>query len=101
MDNDSGWAAKEFTLMTHEGAGSDQSLTLSCRWVELVQAWDGVQDAYFLVSGVPDSAIPDLPWVLISFKDARGKTHHFPIKGAAAQGEHSLRLPRLPHRPAT
>ncbi|HEX3982959.1 MAG TPA: hypothetical protein VHX12_04635 [Acidisoma sp.] len=100
MDNDSGWAAKEITLMTHEGGGADHSISLPCRWVELVQAWDGVQDAYFLVSGVADSAIPAAPWIFLTFKDSRGKTHHYPIKGASAEGPHGLRLPRLPHKPA-
>jgi hypothetical protein len=101
MDNDSGWAAKEITLMTHEGAGSDHSITLPCRWVELVQAWDGVEGAYFLVSGLSDSAIPAQPWIFLTFQDVRGKRHHFPIKGASAQGPNTLVLPRQPHHPTT
>jgi hypothetical protein len=41
MDNDSGWAAQEITLTAHEIDGHREKLTLPCRWVELVQAWDG------------------------------------------------------------
>lgn len=98
MDNDSGWAAHEITLITHQPGLPDEKLTLACRWVELVQAWDGVQDAYFLISGVETSDIAARPWVFVTFKDVRGKTHHYPIKGATAQGPHMLRLPRTPHQ---
>ena len=99
MDNDSGWAAKEITLVTHETEKQDERLTLACRWVELVQAWDGAANSYFLISGVENSDIPERPWLFVSFKDVRGKTHHYPIHGALPQGPHALRLPRKPHHP--
>ncbi|MCB8880281.1 hypothetical protein ACELLULO517_08560 [Acidisoma cellulosilytica] len=98
MDNDSGWAAQTITLITHMPGRPDEKLTLACRWVELVQAWDGVQDAYFLISGVETSEIVQKSWVFVTFKDSRGKTHHYPIYGAVAQGPHALRLPRTPHQ---
>ena len=97
MDNDSGWAAQDITLITHQPGAPDEKLTLSCRWVELVQAWNGVRDAYFLISGVETSDIPQQPWVFVTFKDVRGKTHHYPIQGVFAQGPHALRLNRTPH----
>ena len=98
MDNDSGWAAKEIELICREVDGHSHKITLPCRWVELVQAWNGIEDAYFLVSGLATSDIPHQPWVFVTFKDGRGKTHHYPILGATPEGPHALRLPRQPHR---
>lgn len=99
MDNDSGWAAKEITLMTHDGAGGDERVTLPCRWVELVQAWDGVSDAYFLVSGIPDADLPPHPWAYLAFQDVKHKNHRFPVGAVTRQGR-ALRLMRLPHAKA-
>ncbi|GAB0116387.1 hypothetical protein [Acidisoma sp. 7E03] len=99
MDNDSGWAATEITLVTHDHPGGDEHLSLPCRWVELVQAWDGVSDAYFLVSGIPDADLPPHPWAYLTFQDVKRKQHRFPIGPVTRQG-HALRLMRKPHAKA-
>lgn len=99
MDNDSGWAAKQIDLICREEDGHSHKITLPCRWVELVQAWDGVSDAYFLVSGIPDADLPAHPWAYLAFQDAKHKQHHFPVGIVTRQGT-ALRLMRVPHAKA-
>lgn len=96
MDNDSGWAAHEIDLISREEDGHSHKITLPCRWVELVQAWDGVSDAYFLVSGIPDADLPQHPWAYLAFQDVKHKPHRFPI-GAVTRKGTALRLMRVPH----
>ncbi|WP_459696161.1 hypothetical protein [Acidisoma sp. C75] len=79
MDNDSGWAAREITLSAKAAGQAPAEITLPCRWVELVQAWNGVADSYFLVSGVPEQPLPDAAWDELSFHDAAGRARRFPI----------------------
>ena len=94
MDNDSGWAAKEITLTGHEHDGHREELLLPCRWVELVQAWDGGVGAYFLVSGVQADHLADTPWEFVGFKDGSGKAHSFRIGAATKVAPQAIRLMR-------
>ena len=94
MDNDSGWAAREITLTAHERDGHRDHLVLPCRWVELVQAWDGQKGSYFLVSGVEADYRPDTAWEFVSFKDGLGKAHRYRIGPATRIGAQSIRLMR-------
>jgi hypothetical protein len=94
MDNDSGWAAREITLIAHEAQGQRERLTLPCRWVELVQAWDGQAGAYFLISGVEVGQVSDKPWEYVSFKDVSGKAHRYHIGAVTPIGTGALRLMR-------
>jgi hypothetical protein len=94
MDNESGWAAHEITLTARDQEGQRAHLTLPCRWVELVQAWDGAADAYFLVSGVHADHLTDGDWEFIAFKDAGGKTHRYPIGAVTKDGPRAIRLMR-------
>lgn len=87
MDNDSGWAARAITLAAPDPAtGTEAEITLPCRWVELVQAWEGAEDAYFLVSGIAPDPLPAKPWHLLRFQDAAGESHHFSIGAVSRQG---------------
>jgi hypothetical protein len=94
MDNDSGWAAHEITLSAHEQGGHRVQLTLPCRWVELVQAWDGQVGSYFLVSGVQADHLTDKPWEFVGFKDNSGKAHRYPIGAATRVDPQAIRLMR-------
>ncbi len=98
MDNDSGWAAQDITLAAPAEDGHRHHLTMPCRWVELVQAWDGQAGAYFLVSGVETDHVADelgaRPWESLAFKDAAGKAHRFHIGAVTKVGATSLRLMR-------
>lgn len=99
MDNDSGWAAKTISLTAYGQDDHQHHLTLPCRWVELVQAWDGEGDAYFLVSGVdPDPLTADQlrhgDWEFLSFKDGAGKTHRHRVAAVTQAGPGSIRLVR-------
>jgi hypothetical protein len=93
MDNDSGWAARAITLTAPSAEGRSVEVTLPCRWVELVQAWDGAVGAYFLVSGLPPEDLPEAPWDELRFRDAAGKPHHFPI-GTVSRQDGALKLMR-------
>jgi hypothetical protein len=94
MDNDSGWAAHEITLTAREDSGVRQKLTLPCRWVELVQAWDGQVGSYFLVSGVEADHLTETPWEFVGFKDSLGKAHHYSIGAATRVDPQAIRLMR-------
>jgi hypothetical protein len=94
MDNDSGWAAKEITLTAREQNGHREHLKLPCRWVELVQAWDGSADSYFLVSDVPTDHVADHEWQFVAFKDALGKAHRYAVGATTMAGPRSIRLMR-------
>jgi hypothetical protein len=94
MDNDSGWAAQEITLTAHEIDGHREKLTLPCRWVELVQAWDGAVGSYFLVSGVGPDHLAVAPWEFLAFKDALGKAHRYRIGEATRVNPQAIRLTR-------
>jgi hypothetical protein len=94
MDNDSGWAAKEITLTAQERDGHHEHLTLTCRWVELVQSWNGNTDAYFLVSGVDADNLTDQPWEFVAFKDALGQAHRYHLRAASQDGPQAIRLMR-------
>ena len=94
MDNDSGWAAREITLTSREHDGHREKLTLPCRWIELVQAWDGGTGAYFLVSGVQADDLTDLPWEFVGFKDGLGKVHRYQIGTATKAAPQAIRLMR-------
>ena len=94
MDNDSGWAAKEITLTAHEHDGHRPKLTLPCRWVELVQAWNGEAGSYFLVSGVKADDLTDERWEFVGFKDALGKAHRYRIGEATQVDPQAIRLMR-------
>ena len=94
MDNDSGWAAHEITLTAHEDDGRRHHLTLPCRWVELVQAWDGQAGSYFLVSGVQADHLTEAHWEFVSFKDGLGKAHRYHIAAATSVDPQAIRLMR-------
>jgi hypothetical protein len=94
MDNDSGWAAQAITLTAPEDDRHRAPLTLPCRWVELVQAWDGQAGSYFLVSGVQADHLTDTPWAFLGFKDNAGKTHRYRIGAATQVAPQSIRLMR-------
>jgi hypothetical protein len=94
MDNDSGWAAKEITLTANEDDGHRARLTLPCRWIELVQAWDGQAGSYFLVSGVQADHLTDTPWEFVGFKDNAGKAHRYRIGAATPVDAQAIRLMR-------
>jgi hypothetical protein len=94
MDNDSGWAAREITLTAREQDGHRHHLTLPCRWIELVQAWDGQVGSYFLVSGVEADHVTDAHWEFVGFKDGLGKTHRYRIHGATQVDPQAIRLTR-------
>jgi hypothetical protein len=94
MDNDSGWAAREITLTAREHEGHRDKLTLPCRWVELVQAWDGQAGSYFLVSGVQADRLSDTRWEVLAFKDGLGKAHRYPIGAAQQIDPQTIRLMR-------
>jgi hypothetical protein len=94
MDNDSGWAAHEITLTSRDQDGHREQLTLHSRWVELVQAWDGGADSYFLASGVNPDHLTDHPWEFIAFKDALGKAHRYKVGPVTKAGPRAIRLMR-------
>lgn len=94
MDNNSGWAAQEVTLTAHEHNGHRDHTTLHCRWVELVQAWNGTTDAYFLVSGVHCGHLADADWEFIAFKDGTGKAHRYRVGAVTKEGPDAIRLMR-------
>jgi hypothetical protein len=94
MDNDSGWAAREITLTGRDRDGHRDHLTLPCRWVELVQAWDGQEGSYFLVSGVQADHLPDSSWEFVGFKDGLGKAHRYRIGAATQVDPQAIRLIR-------
>ena len=99
MDNDTGWAAKEVTLVAHaEEHDHRHYLTLPCRWVELVQAWDGQEGAYFLVSGIEDGLLGEQLsahiWDFVTFRDALGKAHRHQIRAVTQPTALSIRLTR-------
>jgi hypothetical protein len=94
MDNDSGWAAREITLTAQGQDGRRDELTLPCRWVELVQAWDGQAGSYFLVSGVEADRLADAPWAFLAFKDVSGKAHRYAVEAAKPVNPQAIRLMR-------
>ena len=94
MDNDSGWAANQITLIAREQDGHRDELILPCRWVELVQAWDGQAGSYFLVSGVQADQLTDAPWEFVGFKDGLGKVHRYEIATATQADPEAIRLMR-------
>ena len=96
MDHDSGWAAREITLTTHERDGQRYELTLPCRWVELAQVWDGQEGSYFLVSGISADQLTDAPWEFLGFTDGLGKTHRYAVSAATPVDKQSIRLTRVP-----
>ena len=95
MDNDSGWAAREITLTAHEKDGHREKLTLPCRWVELVQAWDGQAGSYFLASGLQADLVTEHPWETLAFKDGLGKAHRYHISTITQTDATSIRLLRV------
>ena len=94
MDNDSGWDAREITLIGRAHSGHHDKLTLPCRWVELVQAWDGQAGSYFLVSGTEPERLTELPWEFVAFTDGLGKSHRYRIDTASRVSNDAIRLMR-------
>jgi hypothetical protein len=77
MEHNEGWGANEVVLTSREVDGHNAQLTLSCRWIEYLQPWNGDIAPFFLIHVNHTSRLAEADWQLLGFKDRSGKDHSY------------------------